>query len=456
MNITFIRNHILLLLLLLTAAVSSSAQAADTFNREQKIYNLFVTGQGDSLHTMLCEDFKTKLSPSMLGAIYKQLEMQFGGFLADGEWNEGTVQQTAVYYRDMQFEKMRLRFMLAYDGEGKINSLTVTPSPEQERLSSEQTASPAARNIEERDITVVTDSFRLPGVLTLPKATDNSASRKFPCVILVHGSGPSDRDETVGPNKPFRDLAWGLAERGIAVIRYDKRTLVYGSKSVSAGCSLDYDTETVDDALSAVSLAKSIPEISADNIYVMGHSQGGMLAPRIAERSGQLAGIIILSGPSRPLADVIVGQYDYLASLPGVPAEARSQAEEIKRQVANLKKIDTADFDESIPLPMGLPRSYWSLDASYDAVGVAAKLTIPILILQGERDYQVTMDDYRKWQDGLSSRKNVSFKSYPTLNHIMQEGEGMSTPQEYGAPSTIPGYVTDDVASFMHGLDEKE
>ncbi len=132
---------------------------------------------------------------------------------------------------------------------------------------------------------------------------------------MVHGSGASDRDETVGANKPFRDLAYGLAERGIAVIRYDKRTKVYGADSAPAGKEITFDEESVDDALSAIKLARSIPTINPERIYILGHSLGGTLAPRIVQRSDKVpAGIILLAGAARPLEDLFISQVKFLAS----------------------------------------------------------------------------------------------------------------------------------------------
>src|SRR5690606_33004513 len=130
----------------------------------------------------------------------------------------------------------------------------------------------------EREATVGSGTWALPGTLTLPKKEG-----KFPAVILVHGSGPNDRDETLGPNKPFRDLAHGLATRGIAVLRYDKRTLVHPKALASeVGAALTLREETIDDALAAAALLRTIPEVDASKIFVVGHSLGGTAIPRIA------------------------------------------------------------------------------------------------------------------------------------------------------------------------------
>lgn len=305
-----------------------------------------------------------------------------------------------------------------------------------------------AEKLIERNIIVGADGFKLPGTLTLP--INASKDNKVPCLILVHGSGPNDRDETLGPNKPFRDLAWGLAEQGIATIRYDKRTRVYGAKCVPAGKELNYDTEAVDDAVATIAWADSIPEVASEHIYVLGHSLGGTLAPRIAQHSNKLAGIIILAGLVRPLGETLIDQVTYIALLNGEPtAEMKAQIAMLRMQVDNAKKVGSMEFDPSIPLPMGVPASYWMMENQYQPAETAASLNIPILILQGERDYQVTMLDYGLWQINLMGKPNATFKSYPKLNHLFQEGEGMATPQEYTQCIPVASYVIDDIAHFI-------
>ena len=424
------------------------AQNDPVCTREEQIYNFFIANQGDSIFHSLSPDAQKKVSRVMCQDLLPQVERQFGKLQSAGKWQQDSLSGIILKYRDLKFERYQLRLQFSFGPEGMLEGLWMKPVPET------STVPPVAYNkekMEERDVMIETGSFKLPGTLTLPKAAVSAGGHKVPCVILVHGSGAQDRDETIGPNKPFRDLAYGLAERGVAVIRYEKRTKVYGEACVPAGRELDFDVETVDDALSAVALAKTILEIASDSIYVLGHSQGGLLAPRIAERSEGLAGIVILAGPVRPLADIMVEQLTSLTSLPGTPAAAASQVEEIKKQYANMKKLGTDTFNDSIPLPLGFVKSYALFEKNYKPVEVAAKLKLPILVLQGERDYQVTMEDFGLWRSGLLRCKNASFKSYPKLNHLLQEGSGKATPFEYNHASSAPAYVMDDIALFVRG-----
>ena len=440
MNFSFLYKWALVLGLLLGYVAAVFAQDAN-MGRAKHVYELFVANQGDSIHALLTEELQEKLSPEVFKDMFKQSERQFGKLQSTGEWQKETAQGITLYYSDLKFERYSLRFLLSFDADGRMNTIRLMPVP------AVSTAQPVVYNKEkmlERDVTVGADGFKLPGTLTLPVG-----KKKVPLVILVHGSGPNDRDETVGPNKPFRDLAWGLAERGIATVRYEKRTKAYGAACVPEGREMDYDTESVDDAVAITTWVKTLPEIDADSVYVLGHSLGATLAPRIAERADGVAGIILVAALARPFEDAIVEQVSYISSLRDSSGSAKKQIEEIKKQADNTKKLGTSEFDDKIPLLLGVPRSYWEFANAYKPVEVAVKLTLPMLILQGERDYQVTMEDFGLWRLGLLRNKNAFFKSYPKLNHMLQEGSGKATPFEYERESPVVGYVMDDIASFI-------
>lgn len=215
-------NRWIWLLGLLFAQVAVLFAQDDAVSRCERIYQQLTAGQGDSIYVGFSKELQTKISPAVFNDAFKQVEAQFGKLQAKGEWKQEAVQGITIYYSDLKFERYQLRLLMAFDPDGQTNTIRFVPVP-----AAAPVAAPADRSnagVDEREITVGAEGFKLPGTLTLPKssATEN---RKFPLVILVHGSGPQDRDETIGPNKPFRDLAWGLAERGVAVIRYEKRTI---------------------------------------------------------------------------------------------------------------------------------------------------------------------------------------------------------------------------------------
>lgn len=295
----------------------------------------------------------------------------------------------------------------------------------------------------EEDVTIGIGEWALPGTLTLPLGQQSS-----PVVILVHGSGPHDRDETIGPNKPFRDLSWGLASNGIAVLRYEKRTKQHSQKLASLK-GVTVKEETIDDVIAALAFLKKRQDIDARRIFVLGHSLGGTLIPRMAKTDPNIAGFIVLAGAVKPLEDAILEQATYILSIDGaISKEELLKLDELKQLVAKVKELKPADVNTSTDL-FGVPASYWLDLRGYDPPREAKALSQPMIILQGERDYQVTMDDFRLWQAALSSRKNVLFKSYPKLNHLFIEGSGKSMPAEYNAPGHVAEPVINDITNWI-------
>jgi dienelactone hydrolase len=286
---------------------------------------------------------------------------------------------------------------------------------------------------------------RLPGTLSLPKGDG-----PFPAVVLVHGSGPNDRDETIGPNKPFRDLAHGLASRGIAVLRYEKRTREHPLLTTLGLGNLTVKEETIDDAVAAVAVLAAHKKVDPRRVFVLGHSLGGNLIPRIGKATDGVAGLISLAGSVRPLEDLVLDQMKYLYSLDGPLVEDQKKAlQEIERQVARVKSPDLSPATPRGELPLGIPARYWLDLRGYQPAEEAKSLKKPLLILQGERDYQVTMEDFALWKKALADRPDVRLKSYPKLNHLLIEGEGKSRPAEYSRPTNVAAGVVDDIAQWI-------
>ncbi len=298
-------------------------------------------------------------------------------------------------------------------------------------------------NIIESDITVKNGEFNLAGTLTMPKEGD-----KFPLVVLIQGSGPSDRDETILGNKPFRDIAWGLAKRGVASIRYDKRTFAYKEQCIADKSMTVYD-ETVSDAVAASRMAKEIDRVDPLNIYILGHSLGGNQIPSIAKETldNGIKGYIIMAGNVSPLSDLILYQTEYIANADNnISVEEKKQIEQLKTEMEKLKSIDNLS-DEDVVL--GAYKAYWKNILEYNPIEVAKDIKSPILVLQGERDYQVTVDEFNLWKNEFKDKDNWTFITYQKLNHLMMAGEGNSTPAEYSKSSVVDSKVMEDISQFI-------
>lgn len=338
------------------------------------------------------------------------------------------------------FQKMPLDVKVVFDQSNRVAGLFFSPASKAEYAPPPYAKSDSFR---EKEVTVGTGEWALPATLSLPVGPG-----PFPAVVLVHGSGPNDRDETVGRNKPFKDLAWGLSSRGVAVLRYEKRTKHHAAKLASIPTYTVKD-EVIDDALAAVDLLRKTEGVDAERIFVLGHSLGGMLIPRIGQLSESVAGLIALAGPTRPLEDLIPEQLTYIFSLDGTvsPAEQK-QLDQAKEQSAGVKALKTEDANSTTQL-YGAPPSYWLDLRGYDLAEVAKGLKQPLLILHGERDYQVTMEDFKRWSAALGSKKNVTLKSYPELNHLFIAGTGRSTPSEYEQVGNVDERVVEDIAAWI-------
>lgn len=339
-----------------------------------------------------------------------------------------------VEYVTVNFSKsVELDIKIVFDKQDKVIGLTVVPTPVVYRPPSYVNPSVFT----EENVTVGTGEWMLPGNLTIPKG-----SGPFPAVVLVQGSGPNDQDETIGPNKPFKDIAWGLASQGIVVLRYVKRTKQYPQQSIAIQ-NFTVEDEVINDVIAAINLLNASPFVNHSRIFVLGHSLGGYLAPRIAAQDHRIAGLIILAGPTRPIEDLILEQTQYLAKLSGT-----NQSAAIAIAENGVKKIKTLNFtgNESV---FGARKPYWQDLATYDPVATAQTLHIPMFILQGLRDYQVTLEDFTRWNQTFSGNSMVTLKTYPSLNHLFISGTGIPSNLEYQTLGHVAEQVISDIAIWI-------
>jgi dienelactone hydrolase len=407
----------IVLVVLATLPLSARAQESAAVTRAKRVLDQLRQDRYEEV----AKDFNAKMSAALpvaqLQQVWTSLRQQVGPLKTIVDHRENAIAGgiTSVAL-GCEFEKATLDVVIAFDPEGRIGGLRLVPRA----TSAEPAAPPASSTFTEESVTIGSE-WPLPGTLTLPRGAIDAA------VVLVHGSGPNDRDETIGPNKPFRDLAWGLADRGIAVLRYEKRSRQHGSR-LAGVAGMTVRDEVTADAVLAAALLRAHPRLNAKRVFLLGHSLGGTLAPRIAAEDRALAGIVIMAGATRPLLEAARDQLAYLAAInPAAPPVEQSL--EMLRHAA--------------------PESYWKDLDGYQPARVAAALSLPILILHAGRDYQVTDADLQGWREALAGRTNVTIRTYPTLNHLFLPGEGKSTPAEYERPGSIPAFVLDDLAAWL-------
>jgi dienelactone hydrolase len=426
------------------------------------------------------------LSPAKLAATWDSVLEQAGPLRAVAGARHERAGTFNVVFVTCQFERLTLDVKLAFDARRHIAGMFFVPTTANPAAAGAPPlagtapaagtpaapgtaaaapawtppayAAPAA--FHERQVTVGSAPWELPGTLTLP----NGVAR-CPVVILVHGSGPTDQDETIGPNKPFKDLAWGLASRGVAVLRYTKRTAQYGAQLKLAAGIFTVREETVDDARAAVALAARQPEIDGRRIFVLGHSLGGTLAPRIAANAAspasdppapRVAGIVLMGGGTRTLQRTIVEQLEHIASLDPQGPNAAEMSRMIDKARLAARAIDSPDLTPTSKVDVlgaSIPGSYFLDLRDYHPAEAAARLGIPILVLQAGRDYQSNATDLAGWRQALGTDPRATFHDYPGLYHLFMPsstpGTGLGSPADYSTPGHVVEAVVRDVAAWI-------
>lgn len=296
--------------------------------------------------------------------------------------------------------------------------------------------------------------YPLKGILTLP----DNITEPVPAVVLVHGSGSSNMDEKVGKITPFKDLAEGLAKQGIACVRYNKRSFSYGFKMVMDKKNIvTVKEETIDDAIMAANLLKNDSRIDTSKVFILGHSMGGMLAPRIDAEGGNFRGLIMMAGSPLPMEKIMLIQLEeQMAEMKGLTKKIISkQLDKFTALFEGLYEL-TDEAAKATKIGNGVTLYYFKEMGQPTVEDYLNKTDKPMLIMQGEKDFQVRADrDYAAYQKILVGRSNVTFKLYPGLNHAFVPAtyEDISmAKKEYSIEKHIGDDVISDIANWIKSI----
>lgn len=371
------------------------------------------------------ESIKNQLSQENLKETINQLESQLGKFKSIIEINK----EKENYFYYSGFEYMKLDIKISFNENNKIVGFFFVPHKEFNK-----------ENSLGKDLNIKSNNIELKGTILVPEIGN---LKKL--VIFVHGSGPNDRDETIFENKPFKDIAENLFARGIASYRFDKRTL---TNPESFNDKSTIDEEVTNDIINIVNYFINDTQFSNYEIIILGHSLGAHLLPRIANNSNQISKIILLAGNARSLDKLLEEQYNYIYNL-NPTSELKVEIEKLNEQISILNSISFNLDVSKENLPLNLSADYWKSILDYKPLKEIQNVKIPILILQGERDYQVTMKDFKLWKTSLKTNKKAKFISYPKLNHLFMTGENPSEPKEYSIKGKVDDKVIEDINNFI-------
>jgi dienelactone hydrolase len=419
-------------------ALAPALSDADYVHRAEAFLAHLDHAEFDTALAQANAKMRESLPADKLAAVWTALPKQIGAAGPRGAAQLTREDGQRVVVVPLPFERMALQARITLEDGGAIAGFFIVPAPAAAPARLETNA-----HFTESEVRVGAADKSLGATLTLPVG-----SGPFPAVVLVHGSGPHDRDETLGPNKPFLDIAHGLAVQGVAVLRYEKRTSARPQDF--AGHSYGIDDELVNDAMAAAELLQHTDHVDPARIFVIGHSLGAMMAPRMGQRAPWLAGLVLMAAPARPLQDIVPGQVRYIAALDGnIDEQEQKQIDTIEKQREEIRELDPA-HPPTHSLMFNLPAAYWADLRAWDPIGVALTLKQPLLVLQGGRDYQVRPDsEFIRWQRSFAGNARVTLIEYPTLSHIFMTGSEPPRPRDYDRADHVDAKVISDIANWV-------
>ena len=398
-----------------------------------------------------------------------EIEWMTGGFVAFGTYTsyEEADLKTKTHVLHLCMEKQDLDLYFTHKNKAddwEVMAVEFVPAAKQQAAadgdaSADSATATAKPTYTETAVKVGTEPYVLDGILTLPEGA--TSANKVPGVVLVQGSGPSDKDESIGQTKLFADIAATFAQKGIATLRYDKRTYTYGSAmSAEEIANITVEEETIQDAISAGQMLKANECIDPSHVVILGHSMGAMLAPRIAsEANGIFTAMILVAGTPKSLLDIMITQNeDLLATLEGdTLTTAQAQVTAFEEQVAALKAAKTAEEAKAMTIAGVNGYYFWEMMQS-DPCKLIKKLRLPTYIVQGNDDFQVSLENgIEAYEDGLAVKAEfVDYKIFRKLNHLLMvfsgPAEAKGTVAEYDTPATLDKQAGRNLADWVLDL----
>ena len=414
----------------------TAAQQINYTERTFTIVDKLVNNKITDFYSYFDENMKKQVSQADVQQVWASLISNYGAF---DYYKTDITLTTKDGYQIVDvpviFKNGSATLRFALNAKGEISGFFITDNA---------TASNSMQLANDTEVTFGSAEYPISGSLTLPEGEG-----PFPAVILVHGSGPSDRNEQIGPNLPFMDLAEQLSAQGVAVLRYDKRTYLYGNQLAQL-TDITVQDETIDDVVYALDYLQTLDNIDTEHIYIAGHSLGGYLVPRIAAQTPEAAGYILLAASARPMEDLLLEQTEYILSLEkSLDDASKEKLLKQTQDMVNTIKALTPDSEYTADQLGGTPASYWLDLKNYDPIAEVQGINKSFLVLQGGRDYQVTKTDYDLWQSAFGEYSDVHFRFYDNLNHLFMSGTGKSVPNEYQQKNTVDTVVGKDIANFV-------
>ncbi len=427
----------LTLMFLLSVSTQLRSQSLDRIGAADSFVEALFRGDLKTVQSISSSTLLASLDTSKLHAVAKQVTGSLGSLTF--KWLKGTQEANnhlATFWHT-HFERDSVMLQVVVDASAKVAGVWIRAIQSPYKFPLPPYADTALYT--EKKVFFGTNRFKLPGILTVPNGEGT-----FPIIVMVAGSGPNDRDETVKGNKPFRDIAHGLAMQGIATFRYDKRTRIYPD-------SMDLENDSVEeevliDAVEALNTMAARPECDKERMYLLGHSLGGQLAPEIASRSSLVRGVIMLAAPARDLVTVSIDQFEFFRSK--ADPSSTEEIQQLKDAIIQGKRVlsGVAAPKERFA---NVPASYYYKLNEYNQIETAKKLKVPMFFAQGDKDYQVTMKDWNLWQASLGDKKDITFKVYKDCYHLfIQTSEPMGR-SNYDKEGHVTRELIDDIANWV-------